>query len=75
MYYVEVEKNALPGIPTRNEFAWTLTGPPVNTTDLLSRRFRGGSVSLGELIVNLLEVVKRTNSPLTPQHNINIFGT
>ena len=35
--------------------------------DLLSLRFRGGGVtrpSLGKLLVNLLHVVKRTNTPL-----------
>ena len=52
-----------------NENAGTLTGPPVYPADLLSRRFRGGSgirLSLGKLLVNLVQMVKRTNTPLTP---------
>ena len=49
--------------------AWILRGPPVYPADLLSRRFRGEEsvirLSLGKLLVNLLQVVKRTNtSPL-----------
>ena len=52
-----------------NETAWILTGPPVYPADLVSRRFRGKSVvklSLGKLLVDLLQVVKRTNTPLIP---------
>ena len=46
-----------------------LTGPPVYQADLLSRRFRGGecnnrALSLGKLVVNLLQAVKRTSAPL-----------
>ena len=47
-----------------------LKGPPVNKADLVSRHFRGGQsvlrLSLGKLLVNLLQVVKRTNTPLIP---------
>ena len=44
-----------------------MTGPPVYPADLLSRRSGRESVirlSLGKLRVNLLQVVKRTNTPL-----------
>ena len=43
--------------------------------DLLSRRFRGGKcyhgirLSLSQLLVNQLQVVKRTNAPLIPLTN------
>ena len=52
-----------------NEIAWILTGPPVYPADLRSRRFRGGVIirlSLGKLllVINLLQVVKRTKTPL-----------
>ena len=42
-------------------------GPPVYPADLVSRRFKGESgirLSFGKLLVNLLQVVKRTNTPL-----------
>ena len=39
-----------------------LTGPPAYPVDLLSRRVRGRECyKLGKLVVNLLQVVKRTN--------------
>ena len=65
-------KNTLPPVSPGNETAWILTGPrPVYPADLLSRRFRGGEyyvirLSLGKLLVNLLQVVKRTNTVLIP---------
>ena len=67
---VELEKIPCP-VYTGNETAWILTGPPVYPADLLSRRFRGGEcyvirLSLGKLLVNLLQVVKRTNTLLIP---------
>ena len=49
-----------------NETAWILTGPPVHLADLLYRRFRRGELSLGDLLVKLLQVVKRNNTPLIP---------
>ena len=64
-------KNTLPRVSPGNETAWILTGPPEYPADQLSRRLRGESVirlSLGKLLVNLLQVVKRTNAPLIPQH-------
>ena len=47
-----------------------LTGPPVCLADLLPRRFRGESVirlRLGELLVNLLHIINRTNTPLNEE--------
>ena len=45
-----------------------VTGPPVYPAAMLSRRFRGGEsvvrLSLGKLLVNLLQVGRRTNVPL-----------
>ena len=69
--HVELEENdILSAVSPGNETAWILTGPPVYPADLLSRRFRGeGGVtrlSLGKLLVNLLQVVKRADTPLIP---------
>ena len=50
-----------------NKTHWILTRPTVYSADLLSRRFRGESViglSLGKLLVNLLQVVEWTRTPL-----------
>ena len=62
-------KRTLPGTSKYpgNETPWILAGSLVYPADLLSRRFKGASVlrlSLGKLLVNLLQVVKRTNTPL-----------
>ena len=55
-----------------NETARILTGPPVYSADLLYPAVSGGEsviirLSLGKLLVNLLQVVKRTNIPLITQ--------
>ena len=59
-------KNTLPVHPG-NAIAWMLTGPPVYPADLLSRRFRGEECYKAYfwviLLVDLLQVVKRTNTP------------
>ena len=62
-----------------NETAWILTGPPVYSADLLYPAVSWGEsvirLSLGKLLVNLLQVVKRTNTPLIPyEHVLQEFG-
>ena len=65
-------KNTLPLVSPGNETAWILTGPPY-----IRPTYPAGSggesvvrLSLGKLLVNLVQVVKRTNTPLIPQHII-----
>ena len=65
---VELEEYS-PRYPQEMRPLGLLARPPVYLADLLSRRFRGGSairLSLGEQLVGLLQVVKRTNTPLIP---------
>ena len=54
--HVELEKYS-PQTTQEMERLGLLTGPPVYPADLLS---------LGKLLVNLLQVVKLTNTPLIP---------
>ena len=61
-------KNTLSSVYPGNETAWILTRPRVYPADLLYPAASGGEsvirLSLGKLLVNQLQVVKRTNTPL-----------
>ena len=66
-------KNALPGIPRKWNGLDMNKGPPYIRPTCYPAVSGGGSVirlSLGKLLVNLLQVVKRTDTPLIPwQYN------
>ena len=63
-------KNTLPDIPRKNETAWILTRPPVTRPTCYPAVSGGKSVirlRVGKLLVNLLQVVQRTDTPLIPE--------
>ena len=67
--FPHVEIESTPPVYSGHESAWILTRSPVDPADLLSRRFQEGNavrLSLGMQLVNLLQVVKRINTPLIP---------
>ena len=62
-------KNTLPGIPRKSNGLDIDRGPPYIRPTCYPAVSGGESVirlSLGKLLVNLLQVVKRTNTPLIP---------
>ena len=69
-------KNTLPGIP-RNNTAWIIDRSARTSGRPAIPPFQGGKksvirLSLGKLLVNLLQVVKRTNTPRITQHGVII---
>ena len=68
--HVELEKYS-PRYTRKLKGLGELTGPPVYPAELVYPAVSGGKsvirLGLGKLLVNRLQVVKRTNIPLTPE--------